>query len=134
MKKVLIIDDEPFICHHIANVLRVKYNIDTEIIKTYNNLEKRLEKGYDAVVLDIMMPFDKTFFGDMELSDSYPELCTGILLFKKIRHIYPKMPIIYHTAMRRVECDERSMILTKPVLASVAAQTINDFIERCEGL
>lgn len=134
MKRILIIDDEPLFCGCIADVLRTKYEMEVVVQRTYTDLERLLTTGFDAVVLDVMMPFDKAYFADMNVLETFPDLMTGKLLFKKIRRNYPKIPIIFHTALREIECDGRSMIINKPNLAISVAKSINDFIDRCENM
>ena len=137
MGKILIIDDEPTMCQYLAVALRKKTNMDVKICSEYNHLDKLLELGFNAVILDVVMPFDKHFFPDLdiEIQDDDLEFKTGIFLFKKIRKKYPKLPIIFYTALQEsFECDGRSMMINKPNLAENVAESINDFIKKCERL
>lgn len=135
-RKVLIIDDEPIMCKHLADVLSDKYDMEVNITQNYSNMERYFKLGsYSVVVLDIMMPYDKEFFSDIQHHGDFPELSTGQFLFHRIRHKYPQLPILFYTARRQgIECDGRSMVLNKPNLAVNVAKTINDFITRCEKI
>lgn len=130
-----MIDDEPIMCRHIANILKAKFDIEVIVHSNYYHLDKLLEVGIDAIILDVMMPFDKSYFTEIDCNEDYPEFSTGIYLFKKIRRKYPKLPIIFHTAYQgNIECDSRSTIICKPNLAINVADTINKFVMRCEKL
>ena len=133
MKKILIIDDQPIMCRHLADQLNLQFDIEADVKSEYIYLDKWFEKDYNAVVLDVMMPFDEDFFKDEKSDSPKNELTTGILLFRKIRRKSPKMPVIFYTAIcSPIECDERTIIIRKPDLASRVAKTINAFIEQCD--
>lgn len=135
MRKILIIDDQPIMCNHLAEILRTKYGMEVIIRNTYTNMNQILQSGCDAVVLDVMMPYDKDYFADVDICDEFPEFSTGKYLFKKIRREYPQLPVIFHTALReQIECDGRSIIINKPNLAVKVAKSICDFIKRCEEI
>lgn len=134
-RKVLIIDDEPIACSHIAEILRWKYDTDVTIVQDYSNLEVLLRTDYSAVVLDMMMPFDEDFFAEVKTSEKFPELSTGKYLFDEIRKRNVNIPIIFFTAFRgKIECDSRSIIISKPNLAINVAKTIDGFITRLEKM
>ena len=101
----------------------------------YSNLEVLLRTDYSAVVLDMMMPFDEDFFTEVKTSEKFPELSTGKYLFDEIRKRNVNIPIIFFTAFRgKIECDSRSIIISKPNLAVNVAKTIDGFITRLEKM
>lgn len=78
-----------------------------------------------------MMPILENYFSEEEKVNIDFGIKTGLILFDKIRKQYPRMPVVFYTAIRdRIGCDECSIVINKPELAQVIAKTLNDLIER----
>lgn len=134
MMKILIIDDEPITCETLARVLRSEFDSEVFLLSNYRRLDLHLSNDFDGIVLDLMMPYDDSFFESQRLSQTN-EFYVGLDLFDWIRKKHPQIPVVFYTSSsRRIACDEYSMILNKPILAKSAAKSIVDHIKKCKSL
>ena len=130
MSKILYIDDEIYLTNSLCKNLMSNYGFKVDLITDYRGFENELKKGYDCIMLDVMMPILPSFFTAEELATIQNESKVGILLFNKIRKLYPKMPILFYSAVRSLECDEYSAFLRKPELTKTIADILKLLIER----
>ena len=94
MKKILVVDDEPAVCHALKKFLTKKgYEVDT-VLSGKEAIKKVKKKRPHIVLLDIRMP-----------------KMDGIETLKKIREIDEKIGIIMITAVREVEIGKTCMEL-----------------------
>jgi DNA-binding NtrC family response regulator len=84
--RILIIDDEPTVCHSLSLLLKDLYQVDT--VSSGDAALEVLEKRElpDVVLLDVMMP-------DMD----------GLSLLKKVRELDSKIPVIMLTGAGNVK-------------------------------
>jgi CheY-like chemotaxis protein len=132
MRKILFIDDENTVKPLISQLER-SFDFEVTFLQDYRQIDNELQKEYDAVVLDIMMPLNPndTYLSDEEQAQTNNGRKTGIVLFDKIRIQYPRMPIVFYSEMRgKISCDECAVIVNKPERAQSVAKTINDLIEK----
>jgi CheY-like chemotaxis protein len=136
MRKILFIDDEDTVIPLISQ-LESFYNFGVTFLQDYRQIDNELQqKEYDAVVLDIMMPLkdEDTYFSEEEKVKTNKGRKTGIVLFDKIREQYPRLPVVFYSAIRgRISCDECAVVVNKPERAQSIAKTINDLIEKVSG-
>ena len=130
MSKILYIDDEIYITHSLCKNLTSIYGFKVDLITDYRKFENELQKGYDCIMLDVMMPILPSFFTTDELLTIKSESKVGVVLFNKIRKLYPKIPILFYSAISSIECDEYSAFLRKPELAKNIADNLKLLIER----
>lgn len=130
MKKILIVDDEN-ITKSLSEQLENFYEFNVTLLQDYSQIDNELLKGYDAIVLDLMMPVIVSYFSEDEIIKAEKGMRTGIVLFDKIRTKLPRIPIVFHSAVRtRIECDEYTIVVRKPELVHLFAKTLNELIER----
>lgn len=114
MKKILIIDDDVKIMSYLIDELE---NIHHFKVKWLTNAEKVLDTvkctAYSAIILDIMLPVPSDWTSE-EQKRSESGLSTGLVLFEKIRAIFPTIPIIIYTAKMVSLTDQYTYHLRKP--------------------
>jgi CheY-like chemotaxis protein len=136
MRKILFIDDEEITARALISCLERFFEFQVIALQDYRQMDNELQKGCDAVVLDIMMPILENYFSEKEITKANSGIQTGIVLFDKIRKQYPQMPIMFYSAhysakqQERMCCDEWTVFLKKPELAQSIAKALNDLIER----
>jgi two-component system nitrogen regulation response regulator GlnG len=117
MPKLLLVDDEPIICHSFNRVLATP---DVEVVTAGTVAEgwRRVEQDRpDVIVLDLQLPDG-----------------TGFDLFERVREADPRRPVIFITAHNTTETTIEAMkrgafdYLTKPLdLDQVCAQLTRAF-------
>jgi len=131
MKKVLFIDDEKITEALCSNLEQFAFYVTH--LQDYSLLDNELTKGYDAIILDVMMPICSSFFSKDEIIKAEGGRRTGIVLFDRIRIKYPKMPVVFYSSIQdRINCDEYAVIASKPQLTKSLAKIVNDLIEKVE--
>lgn len=116
--KILWIDDDSYQTKTLKELFEL-YSYSVDFYCNYEAAYFLLEKDpkeYDAIILDVMLPFGK-MFGAKESRDG---TITGLLLYKKIRNFY-KGPVIIYSIIRDVRIinqyiknDDNAKILNKP--------------------
>lgn len=80
-KQILVVDDE----ENLLSIIKLNLEIDNHTVTTSDNGKKALDlvksKAFDLVILDVMLP-------EMD----------GFTLCKKIKKIYPELPVLFLTA------------------------------------
>lgn len=117
MKNILLIEeDQPIgspIFKELSDTygLKVNWITDPGEVITSLNLTK-----YDGIILDIMLPIPQDWTTE-EKSMADIGLATGNILFKKIRTLFPKIPIVIYSAKAlSVDIDPYTYYYRKPVL------------------
>jgi len=130
MRNILIIDDD-IILKSLASQLELFFEFKVTFIQDYRQVNSELEKNYDAIILDIMMPILDSYFSEDEMIMAENGNKTGLVLFDKIRLQYPRIPIMLYSYSRgKVLCDECTIVINKPELAQTIAISLNNLIER----
>ena len=83
---VLVIDDEPIVCHSVRKILNTQGCIVEEVCDAENALQKMKLNRYDLVLLDLKMPKKN-----------------GMELLKSIKTQYPDVPVIMITGYPSIE-------------------------------
>ncbi len=131
MKKILFVDDEKIWVEAIMTLLEKSFNFNVTFLKDYSKIDIELQKKYDAIVLDAMMPIIDSYFSEEEEKEINNGRKTGIVLCDKIRTHYPRLPIVFYSAIKEhIDCDEYTIIIDKPETAKNIANSINKLIER----
>jgi CheY-like chemotaxis protein len=127
MKKILFIDDDKLTMTSFYEDLLQNYFFEVVWVQDAEFAIQTLENTkFDAIIMDIMMPLPKTLFNYDEKRQAENGLSTGVVLFKKIRELYPKLPILIYSAKGEVKVDEFSYYFRKPELT----KTVVDKIEK----
>jgi len=128
MKRILIIDDDVKITRLLVNDLINKHRFEVVWLQTAYDILKTLKGSlFDAVILDIMMPIPEDWTID-EKRRSANGLATGIILFEKIRNVYPLIPIIIYSAKKATIKDKYTSFLSKPEFPDVIVEHLNKLI------
>ena len=130
MKKILFIDSDKHTLHHFYEDLIYNYKYEVNWVTDANYILDELKTHYDAIIMEIIMPIPEKIFNYTEIRKSDNGLSTGIVLFEKIRTIYPTIPILIYTYKNNIPTDLFSFYLRKPELT----QTITEKLEQMIGI
>jgi DNA-binding response OmpR family regulator len=95
--KILFIDDERKRNEYLVSDLKEHYDIEIEWIREVKLVDVKLKNNFDAIILDIMIPYDDTLSTE-EKKKANNGLATGIILLERIRAIKQKIPILIYSA------------------------------------
>ena len=96
---ILFIDDEARLMDSYYNYLEIEmepYGQEVRFISDVDEALNYFENRHaeiDLVILDVMMPFGKSF----SASRSNSGLATGLLFYKRIRKLTPSLPVLIFT-------------------------------------
>jgi CheY-like chemotaxis protein len=124
MKNILIIDDSKSVNYLVESLRDLHYQV-TWIKNAMDVLDNIKKCRYDSIILDIMMPIPENW-SDEDQIKSDNGLLTGIILFKKIREINAKIPIIIYSAKSSEAVDILSVYIRKP-------ETIENIVDKLKS-
>lgn len=130
MRNILLIDDDKKIVNYLCNDLEEK-GFSVELIDDAEEALKKIENNnFHAIILDIMMPFPESWTND-EKTNSEIDLSTGLILLKKIRAVFPQIPILIYTARKGVSVvDQYTYTLAKPEFNIVIIEQLEKLISK----
>lgn len=137
MSKILIIDDEILYDESFLNLLNLKYNF--EILLATSSSEGLLllkeNPDIDAIILDIMIPLEKSSFTENEILRSENGISSGLVLIPRIEKIHPNIPILVLTARKdvNIEClksirKDNIEIKKKPITTKEVSETLKKLL------
>jgi len=95
-RRIIHLDDDKIISEFYQEALR-DYGFQVHLVHRVSECLSELKKGeaWDALVLDVMMPHAD--YPDFDYSQSDDGLLTGVLIAKRVRYLYPDLPIFILT-------------------------------------
>jgi len=128
MKNILLIDDDKKTPISLLEDLHDTHGYEVDsVTKAADALEKLKDKKYDAIILDIMMPIPDDWTDD-EKDEAQLGLKTGAVLFRKIREVFPNMPILILTARESPSIDKNTTYIRKPESIAVIVQHLKEIM------
>jgi CheY-like chemotaxis protein len=95
--RVLLLDDDELLPSFYKEVMEeegvFKVECESDVATFLKRI--RLDKKWDAIVLDVMMPHPGV--DGMSYAESDDGLLTGVLLVRRVREIFPSLPIFILT-------------------------------------
>jgi DNA-binding NarL/FixJ family response regulator len=130
-KKILFVDDEVQTSLGLRNVLQNEYDFEVKFISIAQEVLPELSQiKYDAVILDIMLPFEKSYYTDNELKRIENGLATGMIILERIRIEFPKLPVLIYSAKNNIKIDAYTHYLRKPELVKAIAAELNELLKK----